>query len=82
MAAGKPAAEDFDVEGWNVGGEGHLAEEERRRWRGGGDGAHEDLVAEHGGECDRTPNLLLNLLQQHRRTGCNRGKTGDPTALG
>lgn len=35
VAAGQPAAEDVEVEGWNCGGEGDLPEEERRR-RGGG----------------------------------------------
>lgn len=47
MAAGKPAAEDIEVEGGDGGGEGYLAEEEWRRWSRGGD-PHEDLVAEHG----------------------------------
>jgi hypothetical protein len=52
VAAGEPAAENLDVDRWNIGGEGHLPDEERRRWRGGGGaGAHEDLVAEHG-ECE------------------------------
>lgn len=55
VAAGEPAAEDFQIKGGDGGGgrEGELAEEEGRQRprRGGGGGAKEDLVAEHSPSC-------------------------------